>query len=425
VGGDLQIGEVRLRGVSRSFHVYHERNRTLKEVLLRRRRADATELWALRDVDLDIKPGQAIGIIGENGSGKSTLLKLVAGILSPQTGTVEAGGAVAAMLELGAGFHPDFTGRENVYLNGSIHGLSERAVAGRFDEIVAFAELEDFIDMPVRSYSSGMQMRLAFAVASHVNPDILLLDEVLAVGDEAFQRKCFGRIFDFRRRGGTLLFVSHDPSTIERVCDRVILLLDGEIAADGRPDEVVSRYHRLLANAASEPTRRETNDSDDSQSWGTREVAIESVQLVGPSGATDRFMSGDPFAVAIRLRSGNRVATPVVGIAVHSADGSLCYGTNTHLDELPIDVIDGTLTVRFGVNALALHEGRFFLTIAVHSADGRDVYHWLDRWLEFTVFQRTAGIGNVDLSGSWAVGEAADGEIRGAGRLAPEAFIEN
>lgn len=201
VEATVRPGEVRLRGVSRKFRILSEQNATLKEVLLRRRRTVGRDLWALRDVDLDVEPGEAIGIVGENGAGKSTLLKLVAGILYPQAGTIEVGGSVASMLELGAGFHPDFTGRENVYMNGSIHGLSEREIDQRFDDIVAFSELGEFVDMPVKTYSSGMHMRLAFAVSSHLSPDILLLDEVLAVGDEAFQRKCMGRIFEFRRRG--------------------------------------------------------------------------------------------------------------------------------------------------------------------------------------------------------------------------------
>jgi ABC-type polysaccharide/polyol phosphate transport system ATPase subunit len=243
----LAPGAVRLRGVSRSFRIFHERNLTLKETLLRSRRAAFTEFWALRDVDLDIRPGEAVGIIGENGAGKSSLLKVVAGIIPPQTGTVETGGSVASMLELGAGFHPDFTGRENVYMNGAIHGLSEADVADRIDEIIAFAELADFIEMPVKTYSSGMYMRLAFAIASHVNPDILLLDEVLAVGDEAFQRKCMGRIFNYRRAGGTLLFVSHDAASVERVCDRAILLIGGRVVNDGPPMDVLNAYHRRLA----------------------------------------------------------------------------------------------------------------------------------------------------------------------------------
>ena len=197
-------GEIRLDNVARRYRLVHQRNRTLKETALRRKRVDASEVWALRGVDLHVKPGEAVGVIGRNGSGKSTLLKLAAGIMPPNGGEVAIGGRVASMLELGAGFHPDFSGRENVFMNGTILGLSDREIEERFDDIVRFSELGEFVEQPVRTYSSGMYMRLAFSVASHVDPDVLLLDEVLAVGDEAFQRKCLGRMFEFRRRGGTL-----------------------------------------------------------------------------------------------------------------------------------------------------------------------------------------------------------------------------
>ncbi len=180
----------------------HDKSTTLKELFVRRKRATYSELWAVRGVSFDVAPGEALGIVGRNGSGKSTLLKMLAGIIPPHEGTVETGGTVASMLELGAGFHPDFTGRENVYMNGAIHGIDEKGITQRLDDIISFAEIEEFIDMPVRTYSSGMQMRLAFAVASHVNPDILLLDEVLAVGDEAFQGKCLERMYAYRRGGG-------------------------------------------------------------------------------------------------------------------------------------------------------------------------------------------------------------------------------
>ena len=243
----MEPGHIRLRGVSRRFKVVHERNLTLKETLLRRGRGRFTELWALQDVSLDIEPGESVAIVGRNGSGKSTLLKLIAGIFPPQKGTLEVSGEVASMLELGSGFHPDFTGRENVFMNGAIHGLSEKQVRARFDSIVDFSELEEFIDLPVRTYSSGMAMRLAFSVAAHVDPDILLLDEVLAVGDEAFQKKCMRRIFDFRDAGGTLVFVSHDPHTVEMVCQRSILLNGGNVLHDGPSADVMLSYHELQA----------------------------------------------------------------------------------------------------------------------------------------------------------------------------------
>ena len=398
-------GRIRLRGVSRTFRILHERNLTLKETMLRRRRTAATELWAVRDIDLDVAPGEAVGVIGQNGSGKSTLLKLLAGILPPHGGTIEIGGTVASMLELGAGFHPDFTGRENVYMNASIHNLSEREVDERFDDIVAFAELEDFIDMPVRTYSSGMQMRLAFAIASHVNPDVLLLDEVLAVGDEAFQRRCFGRIFDFRRRGGTLVFVSHDPASVERVCDRAILLVGGEMAAEGDTQDVLAVYHRLLAGGEGpEPDAA----AEGSREWGTREVSIASVRLLGPEGPTSNFLSGGRLTIEMDLTPTRRLGTPICGIAIHTVDGTPIYATNTLMDSFAIDEIAGPTRVTFTIDPLHLHEGRFAVSVAVTSDDVSEVYHWLDRWLEFSVFQRRTGTGPVDLGGRWSMtGEGA------------------
>src|SRR5689334_3099627 len=212
-------GRIVVDRVSRTFRVYPKSQRTLKDVFVARGRLAARDVEALRDVSLTIEPGEAVGLVGRNGSGKSTLLRIVSGIITPTSGRVEAGGRVASLLELGAGFHPDFTGRENVYLNGSIHGLSRARVREVMDEIVSFAELEQFIDLPVRTYSSGMFMRLGFSVAAHIRADVLLLDEVFAVGDEQFQRKCFGKIAEFKNRGGTIIFVSHDARAVERLCE--------------------------------------------------------------------------------------------------------------------------------------------------------------------------------------------------------------
>lgn len=403
----LEPGAIRLRGVSRSFRIVHDRNLTLKETVLRRRRTHSTELWAVRGIDLDVAPGESIGIIGQNGSGKSTLLKLLAGIIPPQEGTVEIAGTVASMLELGSGFHPDFTGRENVYMNASIHGLSESDVDDRLDDIVSFAEVGDFIDMPVRTYSSGMSMRLAFSISSYVQPQVLLLDEVLAVGDEAFQRKCFGRMFEFRRNGGTLVFVSHDPGAVERVCDRAVLLEGGRVVDDGSTADVLATYHRHLAGdgSAGAGTTDEGDDApkDDPRVWGNREVVIRSARLLGPDGPTDRFVSGEPFTIEMEVEARAPVATPIFGISVSSVDGPLFFGTNTRLDALEIPGIESGAVVRFTVPALPLHDGRFTVQMAVVSFDESVVYHWLDRWLEFSVFPAVTGIGPVDMSGAWAV----------------------
>ena len=416
----LLPGQIRLSGVSRRFRVIHDRSMTLKETLIRRERARYSELWALRNVDLDIQPGEAVGIVGRNGSGKSTLLKMLAGIIPPHTGVVQTGGAIASMLELGAGFHPDFTGRENVFMNGAIHGLSEKEVARRLDAIIEFSELPEFIDMPVRTYSSGMQMRLAFAVTAHLNPDILLLDEVLAVGDEAFQRKCMGRIHDFRRTGGTLVFVSHDPNAVEQICDRAVLIDGGRIVQDDLPAAVMETYHRLLAEGSSaigarveaiaepgEPTASDEWDETPPPSplggWGTGEVAITNVLMIGPEGATDRFVSGDSFILDITLEAHQAIAGPSVGVSIASGDGTVCFGTNTHLDSIALPVIDGGLRVRFALDHLPLHEGSFDVTVAVHSHDETTIFHWIDRVTTFSVFQHRPGVGLVAMEPTWGI----------------------
>ena len=409
----LRPGEIRLRNASRRFRVVHDRSLTLKETLIRRERARYSELWALRDVSLDIEPGQAVAIVGRNGSGKSTLLKMLAGIIPPHSGTVQSAGSIASMLELGAGFHPDFTGRENVFMNGAIHGLSERQIRSRLDEIVEFSELPEFIDMPVRTYSSGMQMRLAFAVAAHVNPDILLLDEVLAVGDEAFQRKCLGRIFNFLDGGGTLVFVSHDPNAVEQVCSRAILIDNGRIDLDGTPVTVMERYHRLLAEkseAIGASIQPATGGEDEPEiaisplgGWGAGTVAITGVELLGERGPTNQFVSGDELRIAITVQATEQVDTPTIGFSIATGDGTLVYGTNTRLADFEIERLAGTATIGFRIPSLALHEGRFDLNLAVVSHDESLVYHWIDRALDFSVYSREPGVGIADLSGEWRI----------------------
>jgi ABC-2 type transport system ATP-binding protein len=235
-------GEIRASGLGRRFELRIAASRSLKETIVHRRRAEKRELWALRNVDLEVKPGASIGIVGKNGSGKSTLLKLLARIFAPTEGTLEIGGRVGSLIELGAGFHPEFTGVENVYLNAAIHGLSRSYVDAHLDEIIGFAELEPFAEVPVKTYSSGMFMRLGFSVAMHVNPDVLLLDEVMAVGDESFQQKCFATFDRFREEGKTIVLVSHALDAVARFCDRALLLVGGEVQAIGPSEDVVDRY---------------------------------------------------------------------------------------------------------------------------------------------------------------------------------------
>ena len=275
----MQVGEISVEGVSRRFRIHAREARTLKDLVVQRGRTQATDVWALQDVSAEIGRGEAVGLIGRNGSGKTTLLRVIAEIIKPTAGRVRTEGRIGSLLELGAGFHLDFTGRENVFLNGAIQGLRRADIKTRFDEIVAFAELENAIDRPVRTYSSGMTMRLGFAIAAFLDADILLLDEVFAVGDEAFQRKCFGRIFAFKEAGGTIVFVSHDASAVERLCERSVFLDGGRVAFDGPTREAVVRYRRALADDAN-PAERGVGLRE----WGSGEASIASASLVGPGG---------------------------------------------------------------------------------------------------------------------------------------------
>lgn len=401
----LRAGEVRLRGVSRRYKVVHERNNTLKETLVRRRRIVATDLWVLDDVDIDIAPGESVGIVGRNGTGKSTLLKLVAGIIPPQSGTVEAGGVVASLLELGAGFHPDFSGYENIFMQGALYGLDKGQVRERLDDIVAFAELADFIEMPVKTYSSGMFMRLGFAIAAHVDADIMLLDEILAVGDAAFQRKCAGRISEFRRGGGTILFVSHSQEAVEQICDRAILLDEGHVIVDGPPHEVFLDYNRRLA-ARRGPAAVAAAESTASETWGSGRLRIRDVRLLGPDGPTDRLVSGDGVSVEMDVEPREPLANTVFGYEIHSLNGSLAYGTNTRMDGFSVDHLDGPATVTFRIPHVPLLEGRFLLSVTACSFDESDIYHHLHSCREFSVFPQTSGVGVVVVDTEWAIAPA-------------------
>ncbi|MDQ3085229.1 MAG: ABC transporter ATP-binding protein, partial [Actinomycetota bacterium] len=276
----MNPGEISVESVSRRFRIHARDARTLKDLFVQRGQTESTDVWALRDVSLDVARGEAVGLIGRNGSGKTTLLRIVARIIKPTAGRVRAEGRIGSLLELGAGFHPDFTGRENVFLNGAIYGLRRTDIRQRFDEIVAFAELEHAIDRPVRTYSSGMTVRLGFAIAAFLDADVLLLDEVFAVGDESFQRKCFGRIARFKQEGGTIVFVSHDASAVERLCERAVLLDSGRVAFDGPTREAIARYRRTLADDI-DPAERGAGLRE----WGSGEATIASAQLVGQEGA--------------------------------------------------------------------------------------------------------------------------------------------
>ncbi|HWN21127.1 MAG TPA: ABC transporter ATP-binding protein [Gaiellaceae bacterium] len=393
----MKTGEIRANGVSRRFRVHARQARTLKELFVLRGRTEASDVWALRDVSVAIERGEAVGLIGRNGSGKSTLLRLIAGIIKPTEGEVAVGGRVGSLLELGAGFHPDFSGRENVFLNGAIYGLKRAQIRERFDEIVAFAKLEDAIDRPVRTYSSGMYMRLGFAIAAHLDADVLLLDEVFAVGDEAFQRKCFGKIFEFKQRGGTIVFVSHDATQVERLCERAVLLRDGHKEFDGPTHEALVRYRRVLA-AEVDPAER----AGGLREWGTGEATIADARLVGAEGAErQQFLAGEPFSLRLRIEAENGVAPPQLQLELRD-DAGLLVASDV-VDTASLGWAAGGRSLRYDVQRLPLSDGRFHVRLGLSDATGERVLHWLDDALGFVVYPSGEERGVVRLEGSWTL----------------------
>jgi energy-coupling factor transporter ATP-binding protein EcfA2 len=302
------------------------------------------------------------------------------------------------LLELGAGFHPDLSGRENVFLNGSIHGLKRAYVREQLDEIVAFAGLEEFIDLPVRTYSSGMYMRLGFAIAAHIDADVLLLDEVFAVGDEQFQRKCFGKIFEFKQRGGTIVFVSHDAAAVERLCDRAVLLRKGSVDFDGPTHDAIVRYRRLLAGEA-DPAERGAGLKE----WGSGEARLEGIELLGPEGAArTQFLAGEPLTLRLRIAADRPLPAPRLSLEVRDSSGLLVSGSGVSARELGWDDGATSLVTRFDVDQLPLADGRFHLRLGLTDENGEHLYHWLDDALTFVVYPAGPERGVVRLEGRWS-----------------------
>jgi len=399
----MRPGAIEVEGVSRRFRVHARAQRTLKELVVSPGRDQARDVWALQDVSFVVEPGSAVGLVGRNGSGKTTLLRLLAGIIRPTAGRVAVGGRVGSLLELGAGFQPDFTGRENVYLNGSIHGLKRARIRELMDEIVAFAGLERFIDLPVRTYSSGMAMRLGFAVAACIEADVLLLDEVFAVGDEEFQRKCFGKIFEFKQHGGTILFVSHDASSVERLCDRAVLLKAGRVEFDGPTHEAIVAYHRLLADER-DPAERGAGLRE----WGSGEARVVAVSLAGRDGAPrEQFLAGEPLAMHVRIEAEPDLAAPRLSYEVRDEAGLLLAGGVQDTAGLGWD---GGCALRFDVDELPLADGRFHLRLGLADESGEHLYHQLDDALAFVVYPAGEGRGLVRLEGRWTQDETMNGD---------------
>jgi ABC-type polysaccharide/polyol phosphate transport system ATPase subunit len=404
---------IELLNVSKIYRRYSGRRfATLKSALLKRSllrdlRPDEAFV-ALKDVSFNVAKGSTVGVIGRNGSGKSTALKLVAGITKPSAGTVKVTGRISALIELGAGFHPEISGRENVFINGIMLGLSKREVEQRFDDIVNFAELREFIDAPVKTYSSGMYMRLGFAVAIHVDPEVLLVDEVLAVGDESFTHKCLDKFGELHRRGKTVLIVTHSLGLVERLCDDAVWLDGGEKQRQGDPKRVVGAYLTSVEESEAQqmaattskavqsaaPTRQAANMFQATEGrWGSGEIEIAQVDLLGTDGQPSFvFHTGDAVSIRLRVRTTKPATDFVFGVSVFNADGVCCFGTNTDIEHMASEGIEGDAEAAFVVDHLDLVEGTYKLDVAVHRRDGAP-YDYHRQLYAFRVKSRTHDVG--------------------------------
>lgn len=407
---------VDVQGVSKRFRLYHEKYTSLKEKVIHIGRVPHEDLWALRDVAFDVKEGETVGILGRNGSGKSTLLKCVCGVLQPSAGQVVVQGKLAGLLELGAGFQQELSGRENIYLNGSMLGLSKREVDRMFDDIVEFAELGQFIDNQVKFYSSGMYVRLGFAVAVNVDPDVLVIDEVLAVGDERFQRKCMDRVKQFQKEGRTILFVSHSPDQVRAICDRAVVLSDGEMIGMGTPGEAVRLFRERLLEAgdvlalraeqlevpaeapATEPAGGAAPVTEQvaahEHEAGARPLRLTDVAAIYPHSDEARpyLLQGETLVVRVGFHASVPTEGVVFQIEVRAPDGSALFQTDTDILGLPYDAPVGPGAVDFHFDALPLLDGAYDVFVGVLTRLGMS--DWREPACRFEVMNpgRTTGI---------------------------------
>jgi ABC-type polysaccharide/polyol phosphate transport system ATPase subunit len=406
VGSAMAIGKTRdamptalaVNHLWKSYRLYHERNQYLKAAILKMRRARYEEFWALKDITFEVPTGSTFGVIGSNGSGKSTLLKTMAGILVPEKGAVTIDGRVSALLELGAGFHPELSGTENVFLNGAILGLSKREISARFDDIVDFAGLADFIDTPVKNYSSGMFVRLGFAVAAHVEPDVLLIDEVLSVGDESFQRKCAEKIDEFRRDGRTIVFVSHGLGQVEQLCQEVAWIDKGDLKMLGPAAEVIAAYQGDSHQAV-------RVDGEQGSRWGSGEAQIVDVTLFDGAGTPQAVLNTlEPARIRVDITAHTPLQDTVVGVRVDTLAGSPVWGTTTRRGGRTIGLIDGPASVDVAIPSLPLLEGVYDLTVSL--TDHTEIHpydHW-DRRIRFEVRQyKSYDTGLVSIPVEWTI----------------------
>jgi ABC-2 type transport system ATP-binding protein len=395
-----------LQGVGKRYTKFHDNPTLVQSVLQLGLRTRRESLWALRNIDLEVRAGECVGVIGRNGSGKSTMLQMLAGVTMPTEGTVRVRGRIAPLVAVGVGFHPELTGRENVFLNGTILGLTRPQIEERFDDIVAFAEVRDFIDTPVKFYSSGMYVRLGFAVAIHTEPDILLVDEVLAVGDFAFQMKCFDRMQEIREQGTTVLVVTHNLSSVRAMCDRVALLHRGSLVYQGEPSEAISRYHALLGE------QRELDRELDTTSgtWQPGMAHIESMALLRPDGTpTGHVETGDEIVVRVEARSESTLQDPVIGVIVGSQSGALAYADTSYGLRSGTFAPGQRFTAEVRMRA-PLNTGSYTLMVTLRSAS-LDMLYDRNGPRTFYVAGRRMVTGIADMQAQFSLQAAADTDL--------------
>ena len=403
---------IEVNHVTKSFKVYLDKGNTLKEKVLFKKRRRYEERNVLKDISFQVKKGEAVGLIGHNGCGKSTTLKLLTRIMYPDAGEIKMSGRVSSLIELGAGFHEDMSGRENIYINASIFGLSRKEIDERMEAIINFSELQDFIDNPVRTYSSGMYMRLAFSVAINVDADILLVDEILAVGDVNFQAKCFNRLREIKGQGTTIVIVSHSMDQIEQICDRSIWIHEGDIRRQGRPRDVHPEYLDFMGEKRQERAEKEKEEAPQEKTepiakeekrWGNGDSRIRKVMILGRDGRERSVIKTDEqVTISIKYEIKNTVEDAVIGIGFFRSDGVQCYGTNTRIDKLPEFKLirDGVAEVK--IASLNLIPGQYLLDVAIESQIGIAVDYFREA-CRFEVFSDVSDVGVARIAHQWNI----------------------
>lgn len=426
----MDISVIKINNIQKKFKVYYDKGQTFKEKILFKNRNYYEDRFVLKGISFEVKKGEAVGLIGENGSGKSTLLKLLTRIMYPDEGKIQIEGRISSLIELGAGFHPDMSGRENIYTNASIFGLTKKEIDQRLTDIIEFSELEEFIDNPVRTYSSGMYMRLAFSVAINVDAEVLLIDEILAVGDASFQAKCFNKLREIKASGTTIVIVSHSLGQIEQICDRSIWIDNGEIRMEGKPRDIHPYYLEFMgkknikSNADDVKVTEAITDADnennkensidksnstieenktDKNRWGSKEAKIAEVKLLDlDNNEKYIYKTGDDIIIEIKYNTEKIIEDPVIGIGIFRNDGLQCYGTNTNIDRIN-DVSlrsNGVITCKIKNNSLI--SGEYKLDVAIHTRDGFD-YDYFKEAISFRMYSEIQDVGVTRLEHEWLI----------------------